>query len=111
MKKWQSEEKNNKLKKQVQVKVISKMKLKYLEFHSINFPDLLNSFTLQFSSQLLVEQSFGECKNSKLKTIRKQQKEKNHQRKIDHQSNHIFTLYSSNFLNLFLLKFNESMNE
>lgn len=91
MKKWPSEEKNNKLKKLVQVKETSITKLKSSEFHSTNFQDSPNSFTLLFSSQLLVEESFGECKNSKLKKIRKQPRERNHQRKIDFKSNHIFT--------------------
>jgi len=91
MKKWPSEEKNNKLKKLVQVKETLITKLKSSEFHSTNFQDSLNSFTLLLSSQLLVEESFGECKNSKLKKIRKQPRERNHQRKIDFKSNHIFT--------------------
>lgn len=91
MKKWPLEEKNNKLKKPVQVKETSKTKLKFSEFHSINFQDSPNSFTLLFSSLLSVEESFGECKNLKLKTIRKQPRERNHQRKIDFKSNHIFT--------------------
>lgn len=91
MKKWLSEDKNNKLKKPVQVKETFKTKLKFSESHSINFQDSPNSFMLPFSSQLLVVPSFGECKNSKLKTIRKQPRERNHQRKIDRKKNHIFT--------------------
>lgn len=83
MRKWPSEEKNNKLKKLVQEKVTLKMKLKFSEFHSINFQDSQNSFTLQFSSQLSVVLFSGECKNSKLKTIRRHKRERNHQRKID----------------------------